>query len=466
MPQEQKKHIVIVSPKTNISENLDAFFSKHDFCCRVISSEQWLKQPHPDSTNLLLFLFTDITQIQPLLPRLIEHNCPRLGVFATPPTDWKDEYVHCFDEFIGWPCHEKELLLRLKKIQVEDTNPNLRLDEEKLLEEFSHLNLLGKSKTFIDTLKLIKKVSRYDASTLIFGETGTGKEIAARAIHYLGGRRNAPFIAVNCGAIPDDLIENELFGHKKGAFTDAHNNQPGMVELANGGTLFLDEVDSLSSKAQVTLLRLIQEREYRPLGSNELCNADIRIIAASNKDLHQSVTDGNFREDLLFRLNVIMFTMPPLRDRKHDIGILSDYILKQLSQQYSHPLRRLHPETLDNMKSHSWPGNVRELENLLHRQFILCDQPLLKFDIGTPAMRERRKIAYDRRTTNFIKGSFAHAKAEVITNFEQTYLNHLLDLSKGNVSDAARRAGKERRAIGRLLKKHNINAKQFKPVTP
>jgi len=465
MPNPCKKQIIFVSQSPDIAEHLDRHFSALGFLTTVLPVYQWLSQPQQHSSSLVLFLLSDETFTEQLIKHFEQHSYPRIAVLNIPPMKWNNKLIQHFDEFIGWPCHEKELLLRVDRLcsLKDDVEPGI--DHAELIEEFLDLNMVGQSTAFIAALKLVKKISRFDASTLILGETGTGKEIAARAIHYTGGRRDAPFIPVNCGAIPDELVENELFGHEKGAFTDANATRPGVVELANGGTLFLDEVDALSPKAQVTLLRLIQEREYRPLGSKTFKKADVRIIAATNIDLQQAISDGRFREDLLFRLNVLSLTMPPLRQRRTDIELLSNHMLSRLSHQYhSHP-KRLHPETLAKMKSYAWPGNVRELENLLHREFLLAEEPLLKFDIGNKVTRERRRSTFDRRAASLLNSSFCSAKAQAIANFERNYLHQLLEATEGNVSEAARRSGKERRALGRLIKKYEIDLQRFKPIS-
>ncbi|NOY61538.1 MAG: sigma-54-dependent Fis family transcriptional regulator [Gammaproteobacteria bacterium] len=317
--------------------------------------------------------------------------------------------------------------------------------------------MIGHSPAFLDTIKLIKKFARCDAPILIEGETGTGKEMAARAIHYLGNRRDFPFIPVNCGAIPDNLLENELFGHEKGAFTDACSAQPGIVELAHRGTLFLDEVDTLSSKAQVALLRFIQSQEYRPLGSHKIKTADVRIVTATNSNLERITQSNHFREDLMFRLNVLTVTMPPLRERSGDIEPLAQHLLKKLSCQYRQDAKFLHPDTLENMKRHSWPGNVRELENVLHREFLLSEGTTIHSNTFSGCTYERRQTRRDRRTEQFIGKKFGDAKASAISEFESTYLQWLINATNGNISEAARRAGKERRALGKLIKKYNLH---------
>lgn len=334
------------------------------------------------------------------------------------------------------------------------------------LEDGGLLNMVGNSAAFRKALARIKRISHYDVQIMIEGETGTGKEMAARAIHYLSARRDFPFIPVNCGAIPDNLVENELFGHAKGAFTDAREAQPGLVKQADGGTLFLDEVDTLSPKSQVSLLRFLQDRQYRPLGGAHLLSADVRIIAATNTDLAKLTEEGRFRSDLLFRLNIMTVSMPPLRDRQQDIVLLADYFIRQLSVRYGQSGKSLHPDTLAWLKCYQWPGNIRELENFLHREYLLTDGDVIRIDSQSLSgdSDERRRRMPDRRSKSQITSlGFSTAKTRVIEEFEKTYLEHLMSESQGNVTAAAKLAGKERRAFGKLLKKYGLQKDYYAP---
>ncbi len=316
-------------------------------------------------------------------------------------------------------------------------------------------HMAGHSPAFEEMARLIRKIAACDAPVLIEGETGTGKELAARAIHYLGARCPMPFVPVNCGAIPDTLIENELFGHRKGAFTDARDSQRGLVAQARGGTLFLDEIDALSAKGQVTLLRFLQDLQYRPLGGEREESADIRIIAATNVDLLKHVESGSFRPDLLFRLKILSLALPPLRERTGDAELLARHFIRQCSARYGKPVKTLHPDTIAWLNSHTWPGNVRELENVIHREFLLADGPAIDL-VRDPDRVERRRLA-DRRRYETVELDFGVAKARAIAQFERTFLCQLMSEARGNVTHAARIAGKERRAFGKLLKKHGID---------
>ena len=450
----------IVSFNQDLGKELDKLLLHQGFRLNYVSGEQWLGMDSSRRKDITILIVENEANTDKIISKLADCRGQQyIGILDSKPSAWNSELINQLDEFIHWPCHQEELLCRLNRLLPQRPTPSL--NNNKLLEEFSDLSMIGKSDQFVSILILIKKIARYNAPTLINGETGTGKEMAARAIHYLGARRDAPFIPVNCGAIPDNLLENELFGHEKGAYTDAKEAQPGIVQIANGGTLFLDEIDTLSQKAQVALLRLIQEKEYRPLGSKTVKHADIRIIAATNKDLEQLSAAHLFRKDLIFRLNVLNITMPPLHNRVEDIEILASHLLKKISQQYEQPIKQLHKNTLAWMKSYSWPGNVRELENVLHREFLLSEGAMLKFKFADTQHKERRNGLSGRRVATFNKYDFNHAKAYAIATFERSYLCWLLATTQGNISKAARKTGKERRALGKLLKKHNIDKTQF-----
>jgi len=322
-------------------------------------------------------------------------------------------------------------------------------------EDLARLNLIGESPAFKESINLIQRIACCDATTLIQGETGTGKELAARAIHYLGNRRTSPFIPVNCGAIPETLVENELFGHAKGAFTDAREARAGVIAQANGGTLFLDEIEAMGMRAQVALLRFLQDREYRPVGGTLVRDADVRVVAASNADLDALCQKGVFRHDLLYRLNVLALRLPPLREREGDAVLLTRSFLQRLSKQYQKPIRALHPETVAFLRTYHWPGNVRELENLIQREFLLSDGPLIH--LGATAGPSRSEAAGGPPAIKQLTATaFKQAKARAIAEFERAYIVELLARTDGNISLAARVSGKERSRLGKMVKKYGL----------
>lgn len=312
--------------------------------------------------------------------------------------------------------------------------------------------MIGHSPALRETLRLVTRMAACDAPVLIEGETGTGKELAARAIHYQSVRKDGPFIPVNCGAIPDALIESELFGHRKGAFTDAKDNQPGLVTLAEGGTLFLDEVDALSTKGQVTLLRFLQDQEFRPLGARQVQQGNVRVLAASNTSLALLAERGTFRPDLLYRLKILCLELAPLRERTGDIEELATWFLEACDKRFGLGAKGLHPDSLAWMAHYHWPGNIRELENLLYREYLLSEGVVIRVDPpkAMPPLPQGQPEPPAGELT------FHRAKARAMEAFEKAYLVGLLGLAGGNVSLAAKLAGKERRSLGKLLKKYGL----------
>lgn len=309
--------------------------------------------------------------------------------------------------------------------------------------------MIGQSAAFRFVQALIEKIAAFDAPVLIEGETGTGKELAARAIHYRGARRDRPFVPVNCGALLDQLIENELFGHRRGAFTDARDNQPGLVELARGGTLFLDEIDTLTPKGQVTLLRFLQDQQFRPLGGHREQQADVRVIAASNRSLEHQVEAGEFRLDLLYRLKLLYLALPPLRERCGDIPLLAEHFVGVGSARFQKPAIPLAAATLSWFERYQWPGNIRELENLILREFLLADGAQISIPPPSSAL-------FTGPARDGVQLNYRLAKHQAIKEFESRFLSRLIEQANGNVSAAARICGTERRYLGRLLKKYQI----------
>jgi DNA-binding NtrC family response regulator len=325
--------------------------------------------------------------------------------------------------------------------------------------------MIGESAPLRALLGHLHRFASCGAAVLLEGETGTGKELAAREIHYMGARRDKPFVPVNCGALPDSLLESELFGHCRGAFTDARSRQPGLVEHAHGGTLFLDEVDSLTPKAQVALLRFLQDSSYRPVGAGAACTADVRLVAATNAHLDTLVGQGAFRRDLFYRLNVLYAMVPALRERGGDVVRLAGHFLAETARRMQSAPKRWAPEALDLIVDYAWPGNIRELENVVLRAFLQADGS----EVGVDDLVEVAPVlaAGDRVPAMAGGGhedvSFSMAKMQAVSGFEKGYLTRLLRHANGNISVAARLSGTERRQLGKLLKKHNIQAKPFRP---
>ena len=320
---------------------------------------------------------------------------------------------------------------------------------------FAGITLIGESPAFVKLLRSIERVASHASATvLIRGETGTGKELIARALHYLGARREFPFVPVNCGSLPESLAENELFGHRPGAFTGATHEAVGLVRRAHRGTLFLDEVDSLPAKAQVSLLRFLQDGRFRPLGACAEETVDVRIVAASNRCLEEEVRAGRFRQDLYYRLDLVMLEVPPLRARAGDARILSAYFLQQCALRYQLPNKPLHDRSAAWFDQYGWPGNIRQLENLIHREYLLSEDNELCIRAPTDSAAPTA-VPLEEEVGEL---SYRAAKLRVIQEFDRNYLTRLIERTQGNVTRAAQLAGKERRAFGKMLKRYGIGA--------
>ncbi len=336
---------------------------------------------------------------------------------------------------------------------------------ERLRDAQALAKLVGEAPAFLNAIRHVPEVAKSDATVLVSGETGTGKELVARAIHYLSRRAGFPFVPVHCGSLPDTLLEDELFGHERGAFTDARAQRHGLIAQAEKGTLFLDEVEAMSLKAQVALLRVLQDKKFRALGSSHEQQADIRIVAATNAPLEQLVQAGGFRADLYFRLRVFSVHLPSLRERKGDIMALSRHFLKKHAPRETEPELQLAPEAREALLAYDWPGNVRELESAIIRGAHLCRTNLIEAkDLGIPAAMESREhlpVTIVSKETC----SFKVMKQKMIETFEREYLGRLMREHQGNISHAALAAGKERRELGKLLKKYRIDPKFFSSLS-
>lgn len=315
------------------------------------------------------------------------------------------------------------------------------------------VGLIGSSAVHRSLLERLTKFALTDAEILITGPTGVGKEQYAQYTHRQSPRAKAAFVPINCGAVPDTLLENELFGHVGGAFTGAQPNSQGLVAAAEGGTLFLDEVDTLSAPGQVKLLRFIQEKEYRRLGESRTRRANVRIIAATNADLLSAVQAGRFRQDLFFRLRVIPIVVPALSKRPEDILAIVVKYIDHYAELYDLPRITLSPVALDRMRVYAWPGNVRELENCV--QYLTClqlDHAIQPDELPLLTEEETNSTVYDATL------SFQKAKQELLSLFERDYLEDALRRSGGNIAEAARASGKARRAFFELMRKHGVRA--------
>lgn len=404
---------------------------------------------------MILFLTSDsiFPQATTFLP-VVKQRFSEVPILAVMEADGPDIFrlqEIGVDDFVISPIKPDEILLRIKRLLEKNSLEDSV--SQSIKQKFGLKQMIGESASFLSEIKKIPLLAKSDAIVLITGETGTGKELCARAIHYLSQRSRGPFMPINCGAIPVDLVENELFGHEKGAFTGASESRTGLIAEAEGGTVFLDEVDCLPLAAQVKLLRFLQEKEYRPLGSKKMKRADVRLLAAMNIDPQDAVMRGKLRQDLYYRLNVIPLVIPPLRDRREDISLLARHFLLKYAVQFNKPMADFSNEAMQLLQLYDWPGNVRELEHNVERAVVLSEGRMIHAkDIVLPT------------SESDLQESFHDAKIKMTGAFEKTYIERLLLAHHGNISQAARAARKDRRTFWGLIRKYQIDVQNFKPA--
>ncbi len=368
--------------------------------------------------------------------------------------------------YLTKPFDPRELILQigraLESCKLASENQMLK---GMLKEKYDFANIVAKSDKMQRVLEAVSRIAKTDSTVYIHGESGTGKELIAKAIHLASPRKDKPFVAINCAAIPETLLESELFGHEKGAFTGAVRSTKGLFTQANEGTLFLDEIGDMPLSIQVKLLRALEERHFYPVGGEKPVQVDVRVVVATKKDLVEEVKKGQFREDLFYRIHVIPIVLPPLKDRIEDIPYLVDHLLKKISQQMKRDVNGLTPKAMEKLMQHDWPGNVRELENTLEyavtmtQRDIVTDDLVLQTKVSTGAVATTGDtIQAQLLPTN---GSFKTLK-EARSEFERAYLVRLLHSCNGKATRAAEIAGKYRADFYDLLKKHDIKLAEFK----
>jgi DNA-binding NtrC family response regulator len=366
------------------------------------------------------------------------------------------------NDYLVKPFNAKEIAavieknLSLRKMYLE----NIRLKKE-ISEIYKYDNILTQDPRMLEILEMISLVAETDSPVLIEGETGTGKELIARAIHQKSPRRNNEIVAINCGALPETLIEDELFGHEKGAFTGAIQQRIGKFEFADNGTLFLDEVESISIQTQVKLLRVIEENEFQRVGGNETIRADVRIIAASNVDIVQAVESGKFREDLYYRLNVVNIKVPPLRERKGDIPLLAQNFLRKFRKKLHKDIQTISEDAHSVLMGYHWPGNVRELANVIERTVIMAKDPIITADeigflVNPTSSRPHNGFKFT------MSESLHEVRKKVVKTVEKEYLAMLLKRFNGSIKLVAEHSGMTPRGIYKMMKKHGLTKYDFK----
>jgi DNA-binding NtrC family response regulator len=397
---------------------------------------------------IVLLSTADTAVVRPLFARL-RLDDPERPILVAPRGLSADGISEVLSQgatdFLLPPYRADDLLPRLRRMVVPSSSRGSLVARIKA--GVGIRSIVGQSPAFVAEVNRLPRIAACSAPVLIRGESGTGKEVFARAIHYLGARAGQPFVPVNCGAIPDQLVESELFGHQRGAFTGAIKDRFGIVKEADGGTIFLDEVDALTVASQVKLLRFLQDGEFRPLGASKSLRASVRVIAAANTDFERIIEERKFREDLYYRLNVLRIALPPLRERQSDLPLLANHLLEKQALLLGCHTKPLASRALECMQLYGWPGNVRELENVLTRALVFSEGAEIQAeDLTLPVPPEKS-----------CDESFRTMKAQVIKDFERGYLQKMLDRYKGNITQAAHAAFKNRRAFWELVRKHGLS---------
>ncbi|MDD3081957.1 MAG: sigma-54 dependent transcriptional regulator [Desulfobacterales bacterium] len=405
-----------------------------------------LKMPHVDGLTLLKFL-------KEINPNNIVIMVTGYGTVDTAVNAMK---LGAFD-FIVKPIKEDLVELTVKRAMAYARlkKENITLKDH-LKEKYDFGKMIGYSEPVKQVFDTIEKVSRSDSTAIIFGESGTGKELVAKAIHFNSDRKNNPMVPVNCGAIPEDLLESELFGHEKGAFTGAIRNRLGRFELAQGGTIFLDEIGDMSPSLQVKLLRVLQEKQFERIGGVKTIHADVRIIAATNQNLEKAVEENRFREDLYYRINVIPINLPPLRKRGPDIAILANHFLRKFSQAKGKQITKISPEVVNCFMRYSWPGNVRELENLIEMLVVMKEGTEIILSDIPEKIRQHQKEETSFQSVAF--SEYGISLNDMVSDFERNLILKALETSGGVKNKAARLLNLNRTTLVEKLKRLNISS--------
>ncbi len=360
-------------------------------------------------------------------------------------------------DYILKPFDIDEMKITVSRaLDVKQLKKEKKLQQEEFRDKYAFSNIVGGSRGIKDVCGMIKEVADVNSNVLIYGESGTGKELVARALHFGGNRAERPFVAVNCAAIPETLLESELFGHARGAFTGAQSEHTGKFELADGGSLFLDEISAMSPSLQSSLLRVLETRTFEKVGGVKSISVDVRIIAATNTDLRGKIRDKTFREDLYYRLNVVPINIPPLRERKEDIPMIADHFIGLYNLELKKNIAGISKEAVKVLMSYEWPGNVRELENVIERAVVLSKEEI----IGVESLPEDIKTAGGSLfPPNMSAKPYNESKKELLEAFEREYFSGLLEKAEGNISEASRLAGIDRKNFYEKIGRLGLNGK-------
>ncbi len=467
-----KAKVLVIDDELIVLKSCDRVLSKEGYEVHtVLTGQEGLQRLQDENFDILL---TDLKMPEmsgmEVLKRIIESSPGIILImmtgYSTVETAVEAMKLGAYD-YISKPFTPEELLEALdkaleKKAQNDESlYPHI---EEPEVRNRLH-DLLGKSEKMQEVYRLIKKVASTNATVLIYGESGTGKELVAKAIHYDSERKERRFLAADCSTLPANILESELFGHVKGAFTGATKTRPGLFEIADGGTLFLDEISNITLEIQGKLLRVLEGKEVKPIGSSEITRVDVRFIVATNRDLKTMVAEENFRGDLYYRLHVFPITVPPLRERRGDIPLLAYYFLEQLGQETKKDIKGFSSTAMNLLMQYHWPGNVRELKNVIERLVIMADEEFLgKKHIQ--GMMKDSGVDIERqvpRTWNDLKEAKKKIRETLAEDVESAFIIQALSRNDWNATKAARDTGMQRSNFQTLMRKHGLKLKDLRP---
>ena len=366
-------------------------------------------------------------------------------------------------DYIQKPFSPEELLLVVQRVlERRELEEEVRSLRERVADPFRFHRLVSKSPKMLEVFERVRNLADLDSTVLVTGETGTGKELVAHAIHYHSARREQRFVTINCAALPETLLESELFGHQRGAFSGAVQTRRGKFEHATGGTLLLDEVGDVSPAVQVKLLRVLQEKEVQRVGSNESIAVDVRVIAATNRDLEAAVAEGGFRADLYYRLNVVRLHLPPLRERVEDVPVLAEHFLRAFSEKSGRRLTRLSPRAMAALLAYPWPGNVRELANVIERAAVMATGEEVA-EVELPAAAPAGRAAADAGRAYDFDQPLKAGRDRVVADYERAYLSEWLRRLQGNLQLCAQHCGVDAKTLYRKMQEHGLHKRDFRP---
>ena len=457
-----EKLIFIVDDEDSILKMLSHWIKNQwKYKVKTFTNAKELLESLTDKPDLILLdiMLPDINGIEVLAKiKNFDQNLPVIMLSAQGSIEVALESIRlgAYD-YYPKPVEKNRLEQAIKNaVRSYDLEREVKKLKENLVEEYNFENIISQDKKMQDVFKMVTKVLDNDITVLISGESGTGKELIARAVHFNGKRKEKAFIIVNCASIPRELLESELFGHEKGAFTGAHQRKIGKFELANGGTIFLDEIGEMEMSLQAKILRVIQEKEFERVGGNEVIKTDVRIISATNRDLNEAVENNNFREDLYYRLSSFPILIPPLRERRGDIIILIDYFVNLFNKKLGRNIKGVSKTALKYLYDHDWPGNVRELENTIERCIILSEGNLID-----PSVLPSNIQSQTGSSVSGFSGQLFGEGSPIIPfeKLKEEAIKHALEVTGGNIVDAAKKLQIGRATFYRMLEKYNIQSK-------